>query len=877
MKESAGDAGAKKAEKKQLVKMLGIMIVIIGLGVSLFFRFYNRYNDGVLYAERLNQMQEVTAQLFTGLEDVIKNQWKASAVQCNYLEKNKPETVEGLVTLLEEQMELSELDSQMDSIIAIDENGRYYTQEGPKGKLEEASYLLDKPEKVSFVTNSLIGDETRMLFLQRLSSPISLKDGERILQLIYCGVSYDMRELNPYFNCDAYQGNNCVYITDLNGLKLFRNSGGENLIQGYNIFSVLKNMEYLHGSEFETAMTELKEKKLSYSNAVLNGKEYYYALYGMDNSEWVVVFLVDSDYVATNTVSLVNATIKIILIFSIIMLIFCCTFIFAALQLKQRQVIAIEQKNAEELMKMNEILDQKNNELAHAVRAAEDASKAKTDFLANMSHDIRTPMNAIVGITSLMEHETGLTDKLMTYIQKVQLSSRHLLGLINDILDMSKIESNEVKLNIEDVSLAEQIGQIDSIIRASAAEHNQTFQIRVKEIAHEYLICDGVRLRQIFLNLLSNSVKYTQNGGNITFEITEIPCNMPDHAKFVYAVTDNGYGMTPEFVKHIFEPFTRAENSVTNKVQGTGLGMAITKNIVDLMGGTISVDSKIGKGTHFEVTLTLPINRKVDYEVGVERVLLVSSENQLIRNIKAAISQTNIQFYFVSTKEEAVGWLIQEKADVILLGSCLRRNDLPETVQLLRQTSKNTALIFGVDYVQEDHVQDFLVRSGMDGLVPRPFFMSNFAMTIAKTRTGSVSDEENETVLNGMRFLCAEDNELNAEILKELLDMYGASCDIYSNGVEIVEAFESVQPGMYDAILMDVQMPKKNGLEATKAIRNSKNPLGKTIPIIAMTANAFSEDVRHCISAGMDAHVAKPLDIAALEKTLRALTRGGGR
>ena len=877
MKEAAKEAWSKKKENKQLVKMLGIMIVTICLGVLLFFRFYNSYNDRVLYAERLNQMQEVTAQLFTGLEDVIKNQWKTSAVQCNYLEKNKPETVDGLVALLGEQMELSELDQQLDSIIVIDDNGRYYTQEGPKGKLEEASYLMDKPEKISFVNNSLIGDETRMLFLQRLSEPILLKDGERTCNLIYGGVSYDMRELNPYFNCDAYQGNNCVYITDLDGLKLFRNSGGENLIQGYNIFSVLKNMEYLHGSEFETAMTALKEKKIAYSNAILNGKEYYYALYGMDNSEWIVVFLVDSTYVATNTVSLVNTTIKIILIFAVVLLVFCCLFIVLTLQFKQRQVIAIEQKNAEQLMKMNEALDQKNSELAHAVSVAEDASKAKTDFLANMSHDIRTPMNAIVGITSLMEHETGLTDKLITYIQKVQLSSRHLLGLINDILDMSKIESNEVKLNVEEVSLAEQIGQIDSIIRASAAEHNQKFQIRVKEIAHEYLICDGVRLRQIFLNLLSNSVKYTPNGGNITFEITEVPCNVPDHAKFVYTVTDNGYGMTPEFVKHIFEPFTRAESSVTNKVQGTGLGMAITKNIVDLMGGTIRVDSELGKGSHFEVTLTLPINRAIDYEVGVERVLLVSSENQLIRNMKVAMSQTNIQFYAVSTKEEAVGWLTQEKTDVILLGSYLKREDLQKTVKMLRHFAANAALIFGVDYVQEERAQDFIAQSGMDGLVPRPFFMSNFAMVLAKTRTGSVSEEENETVLNGMKFLCAEDNELNAEILKELLEMYGASCDIYSNGAEIVEAFQSVQPGMYDAILMDVQMPKMNGLEATKAIRNGKNPLGKTIPIIAMTANAFSEDVQHCIGAGMDAHVAKPLDIAMLEKTLRALVRGGGR
>ena len=875
MEKPAANRRSTGRENRQLAIIFILVIAAIGLCIFLFLKVFNHYNDGVLYAERLNQMEEVTAQLFTGLEDVMETQWKTARVQSNYLEKSKIENVDALTALLKEQMSLSELNAKLDNIVAVDSSGLYYTQDGPMGKLQEIGYLMGKPEKISFVSNSMTGDQTRMLFLQRLETPVSVLNGEKEISLIYCGISYNMEELNPYFNCDAYDGNNCVYVTDSNGLKLFRNSTGEDLIQGYNTFSVLRKMEYLHGSSFEETLDALESGKTAYSNAVLNGKEYYYALYHMENAEWTILFMVDSGYVAVNTVQLVDTTVRLIVTFAVVMLVVSGVLIFWILRLKQRQAVEAERKNAEKLTEINKVLDKKNEELAHAVREAENASQAKTDFLANMSHDIRTPMNAIVGITSLMEHEAGVSDKLHDYIEKVQLSSRHLLGLINDILDMSRIESNEVKLNEEHVSFAEQIGQIDSIIRAQTNEHHQNFHIRVNQVVHEYLICDGVRLRQIFLNLLSNAVKYTPNGGDIVLDLAEVPCEVPGHAKFIYTVTDNGYGMTQEFVQHIFEPFTRAENSVTNKVQGTGLGMAITKNIVDLMGGEIHVTSEIGKGSRFEVVVTLTIDSQADHEVGVDKVLLVSEDERLVSNVKAAMSESQVQLYVVSSEEEAEGWLTQENTDVVLLAGCLKNKNLWGTVRIFREKAKNAVLIFCVDDAQEADVRDMLAESSLDGIIPRPFFLSNLALAIARTRTSTVSETENESILNGMHFLCAEDNELNAEILNEILEMYGASCTIYPDGEEIVQAFQNVKPGEYDAILMDVQMPKMNGLEAARAIRNGSNPLGKTIPVIAMTANAFSEDVQHCIGAGMDAHIAKPIDIAVLEKTLRGFVAGG--
>lgn len=556
-----------------------------------------------------------------------------------------------------------------------------------------------------------------------------------------------MTELTPYFSCEAYNGNNNVYVVDNNGSKLFSDANNT-LLQGHNVYSVLEKMEYLHGSSFAEARQELIEHKIAYSNAVLNGAEYYYSLYQMENAEWTLLFLVPSACVASNTVSLIHTTVRLILIFALIMVCVCAILIYIVLRIKQKQAIAAERRNTEAFKEINYELDRKNAELSQvveqaeaAMREAEAASKAKSEFLSNMSHDIRTPMNAIVGITNLMEHEGNTSDRLRGYIQKIKFSSRHLPSLINDILDMSKIESNEVELNEERVSLAEQVGQVDSIIRSQMNKHGQVLNIRVYEIAHEYLIGDGVRLRQIFLNLLSNAVKYTPEDGSITFDGAVLACEVPDCAKFCFSVTDTGYGMEPDFVTHIFEPFTRAESSVTNKVQGTGLGMAITKNIVDLMGGTITVESEVNMGSRFAVTLMLKIDPDARYDLGAKDILLISDDDTLIRNMSAPIRGTDLNFTVVSSKEETMAFLAKHHVDVVLLAGYLRDQSLSDMVRTLRKLSPDALLIFCVDFAQREQVQETLTQCG----------------------------------------------------------------------AELIKAFERVKPGEHDAILMDIQMPRMNG------------------------------------------------------------------
>ena len=384
------------------------------------------------------------------------------------------------------------------------------------------------------------------------------------------------------------------------------------------------------------------------------------------------------------------------------------------------------------------------------MQSAERASKAKTDFLSNMSHDIRTPMNAIIGITTLMKNELHEPEKLAEHLGKLESSGQLLLGIINDILDMSRIESGKTTLNVEKMNLPQQISQLDSIIRQQAGQRRQSFTVNTL-VQHENVLADPNRLNQVLMNILSNAVKYTPTGGHIRLEVEELPRN-EHYARYRFVVQDNGIGMSEEFQKHIFEPFERERTSTVSKVQGTGLGMAITKSVVDLMGGSISVESATGKGTRFEVVLEFPIDTEADHAQQVQA--------------------------------------------------------LPE-------------------------------------------------------------ETEETSPLCGMKFLCAEDNALNAEILQMLLETRGASCTICSNGQEIVDAFASVKPGDYDMILMDVQMPVMDGLEATRRIRNGENPLGRTIPILAMTANAFLEDMQKSREAGMDEHLSKPVDISALEKTVK--------
>ena len=738
---------------KKLLWGIGVVIVAVILTI---FIMSQTYIQNLVYHERLNQMEEVTHQMFRSLEDVIDTHWSEVNVQCNYLYCTPLKTDTEFYRYLKKLSELSNYHERQIELVAVDSDGHYYTENGGMGLLREMNYLADSPQWVSYVSNSLTVDDSRMVFLEKLSTPITLQSGEKEITLRYFGISQSMTQLNDYFRCDAYENNNSVYVLDNDGFKLF-NANDTELLKGHNVYTVLSRMSYLHGSSFAEAKERLDRTGSCYSNAVLDGTEYFYALKQMENARWTLAFLVPAEYVAVNTQKLVTIVMVIIIVIAMVFSVITVFVGWSLLRQKQQQELQAEKEANLRLEQYNIHLTQVNDELrqaqdiaAEALQSAERASKAKTDFLANMSHDILTPMNAIIGITTLMKNELYQPEKLAEHLGKLESSGQLLLGIINDILDMSRIESGKTTLNEEKMNLPQQISQLDSIIRQQAGQRRQTFTVNT-HLQHENVLADPNRLNRVLMNILSNAVKYTPTGGHIRFEVEELPRN-EHYARYRFVVQDDGIGMSEAYQKTLFDPFTREERSGTNKVQGTGLGMAITKNIVDLMGGSINVESTTGKGTRFEVVLEFPVDAEAD------------------------------------TVPEA--------------------QVLPE-------------------------------------------------------------EEEETSPLSGMKFLCAEDNAINAEILEMLLEANGASCTICSNGQEIVDAFASVKPGEYDMILMDVQMPVMDGLEATRRIRSGENPLGRFIPILAMTANAFLEDMQKSREAGMDEHLSKPVDIAALEQTVK--------
>ena len=651
------------------------------------------------------------------------------------------------------------------TLIFLRENGQAISAGGTKMRIDMPSkFLLDLKNGYN------IGKLVRLDYDQKK------KDG--YLVAIPCqeytingetytaiGTVYDHSKLDSMLKLKGYDGKAYLFMLDDDGNITYTNLSGDKYQRNYSLLKHLKGEQAITEEEADLLKKKFDNRE---SGVVLLGKQnpYYLGYCPIESNNTILVCIVAKgviDNVLRDYQKTVLCTTTLMAGF--ILLLFAGLFYsISRLSLADQKAEYEKRKNELHLqtMKEMEVVNQKlkkaKNVATEALQTAENANKAKTDFLSNMSHDIRTPMNAIIGITSLIRHDAGNKAKVIEYADKIDISSQHLLGIINDVLDMSKIEAGKTVFKYSDFSILDLMQELDTIFHTQIYEKQQTLTIIKENIQHEWVNADQVHLMQIFSNLLSNAVKYTQEGGEIQFFVEECETKSSVYAKYRFLVSDNGMGMSADFKETIFDPFTRAESSVTNKVQGTGLGMAITKNLVEAMGGTIDVDSELGQGSCFEVLM--------DLKIAEDRTVALAAQEE--------------------------------------------------------------------------------------------------------------TDEQDGNILQGMKFLCAEDNELNAEILTELLKIEGAECTICENGEEILKAFEQSAPGDYDMILMDVQMPVMNGYEATKAIRRSSHELAKTIPIIAMTANAFSEDIQHSLAAGMNAHVSKPVEMKVLEKTIRSIKSGGG-
>ena len=525
------------------------------------------------------------------------------------------------------------------------------------------------------------------------------------------------------------------------------------------------------------------------------------------------------------------------------------------------------------------------NALSSSLEIAKNANAAKSNFLANMSHDIRTPMNAIVGYSTLLIKDADDKNKVIEIGKKITYSSQHLLSLINDVLDMSKIESGRTSLNSDKVDVSEVINNISEIVQVQTKSKKQSFEIKTKGNIPPYIYADKLRLTQILLNLLSNAVKYTEKNGAISLVVEGYGNNgQTCHLRFI--VSDNGQGMSREFIEKIFEPFSRETNSMTNKIQGTGLGMSITKSIIDLMGGTIDIQSELGKGSVFTVDLifSVPLDENddnffADHEI--TRVLVGDDEIDITENIQSILSDAGLEC------DAAIGGLESvDKAtrayednnsyDVIILDWKMPDMDGVECVRRIRKEIGKDVPIFVLSSYDVSEIEDEAKKAGVDLFLPKPFFLSNFQRvldTYYQNKANTEEEENNSNDFSGVKILVAEDNEINAEIITELLDSIGIKCVIAEDGLEALRVFTEESPDEFDMIFMDIQMPIMDGYESARRIRASNNTRAKSIPIIAMTANAFEDDVKASMASGMNAHISKPIDFERLKSIIKSFRR----
>ncbi|MCQ5387918.1 response regulator [Hungatella hathewayi] len=526
------------------------------------------------------------------------------------------------------------------------------------------------------------------------------------------------------------------------------------------------------------------------------------------------------------------------------------------------------------------IIRSQMHELEKARQGALAANKAKSEFLANMSHDIRTPMNAIVGMAAIATAHIDDREQLQNCLRKITLSSKHLLGLINDVLDMSKIESGKLTLTIEQLSLKEVIEGIVSIVQPQIKSKKQSFDIHVENILTENVWCDGVRLNQVLLNLLSNATKYTLEGGSIRLFLSEE--NSPKGENYVrihITVKDNGIGMSPEYLEKIYESYSRADGARIHKTEGAGLGMAITKHIVDAMEGTIDIQSELGVGTEFLLTFDFEKAVVMDMDMVLPswNMLVVDDDELLCETATDALKSIGIKAEWTLSGEKAIELVNQhhKKRDdyqIILLDWKLPGMNGIQVAKEIRRNLGDGVPILLISAYDWSEFEAEAREAGIDGFISKPLFKSTLYHALCQYM--DIETENDQTLdqnidLSGRRILLAEDNELNWEVARELLSDLGVELDWAEDGQICLDKFEKSSEGYYDAILMDIRMPHMTGYEATKAIRGLNHPDALSIPIIAMSADAFSDDIQRCLEFGMNAHIAKPIDIVEVSRLLK--------
>ncbi len=719
----------RKQKTKYLLPIAFAMILVISLVLGI--AFMRNSLMKLTIEERSNQLEEMVTQIQANLESGLQTHWNLAAGLNNAAQGNHFKNSQDVSDNIAHMENDFCTDLYGCRVMLLDEQGTAYLSDGTAGIWYDISHLLDSKKRHTFVSETDNIDGSFLVFSQELDAPITM--GENNVRFTHVALLKDIQTVKQYYTTTTYGGSAATYIIKKNGTLAYFDADNDDVIGARNIYKALEEAEYVQGQSFDTVKEQLDRNGIAVANILLNQTEYYYCLTSLDDYDMKLMLLIPADSVAVSTMNMMDSTIRtgIIFILAMVLLMLLAVISFIRVQ-RSSQMVKVEQET--------------NRELNQLRMVAESANAAKSTFLNNMSHDIRTPMNAIIGFTNIaMKHSPS--PEIKSCLDKISESSDHLLALINDVLDISRIESGKIKYTPTPVDIAEVTDSVLTIMYGYLSNRNITFQTDLEEPEIRYVLTDAVRVREVLVNILGNAVKFTDDGGTVTYAVSYHPGKDDHHINVRYRIADTGIGMAEEFVDHIFDEFSQEEHGARTQYRGTGLGMAITKQYVDLMGGTISVESRKGVGSTFTVELPMEITdacevKKKDYSVG------------------------NID-------------------------------------------------------------------------------------------------------LNGLKVLLAEDNDLNAEIAIVQLEELGIQITRAADGEEAVRLFSENPQGTFDLILMDVMMPKMNGYEATKVIRSLQNrPDAVTIPIIAMTANAFAEDVQTSLDAGMNGHLSKPIVMDEVIKTI---------
>lgn len=743
-KEADIKRGQNRRTVMSIVTVTAVLLLIICATIV-----YFTYIQKQLFHERSSHLTEITMKVADQIDTITKTGMEKAKMAGSYLLKEDVADKETLLDVLKEMSPKALEQDKNNVLIVFDKDSNYYTDTQKSGKWNNKITVNRKWETVSGITTLPYDTiNTYLIMVEKLPEPYTV--GNTGIILTHIALAVNMENVQEMLNVSGF-GENCMtYIVTKDNRRVYQHTFGRQFIETPDIMDTLRECEFVQGGNAADLQKAIYNESVSGMEFVYrDGTDYFVSTAGLVRNS--LLLFVPTDVLSVNVSAYLSVTVcYFVAIALIIMALFAYIFSGAVKTRSDRQIIA-QQKEA------NQKLEAYNDMLKTAKEEAEYANRAKSDFLSNMSHDIRTPMNAIIGFTVIANTNIDNKEKVQDCLGKIASSSNHLLSLINDILDMSKIESGKIQMNEQQCSLSVVMNNLMNMIQPQVSEKGLEFFSETDNVEHENVIIDSLRLNQVLINIVGNAVKYTEPGGSATLILEELPSDDHSTGNYRIVVRDTGIGMSKDYLPHVFDAFTRERSSTVSRIQGTGLGLAITKSIVELMGGTISVQSELGKGSEF--TILLPVKLADDS--------MVSEQGD--------------------SEEELAG--------------------------------------------------------------------------------------DEDWNLEGMHFLVAEDVDLNAEIIMEILDGFGVSADIASNGRIAVDMLKASEPGYYDAVLMDVQMPVLDGYAATKEIRGLEEPEYSNIPIIAMTANAFEVDKVQALEAGMNAHIAKPLNMPVLIETLKGLRK----